>query len=229
MPELGTAVTTIHVFSGILAVIFGFIALCSKKGSEVHKRTGRLFVVAMIVSSLLGSVAGALAFRTLYITTHAGVLSVTLLLTSWQIIKVTTGERMRVSLALIALSGLNTAGLICVTGYAAQQSNGVFLGFHATDYGFLVGLAGVAFMGELSIFKHKSVSPRRRLMAHLWRMCCGFFIAAGSAFTGPGAQAFPESIQETGLLSVPEAAIFLAMLYWLFRVWRSTRHPLPKP
>jgi hypothetical protein len=53
-------------------------------------------------------------------------------------------------------------------------------------------------------------------------MCIGFFIAAGSAFTGPGAYAFLEVVQNSGILSLPELAIILFVLFWL---WKTLRQP----
>jgi len=55
-------------------------------------------------------------------------------------------------------------------------------------------------------------------------MCIGFFIAAGSAFTGPGASAFPQAVQDSGILSLPELTIMLLMLFWL---WKTLRRPRP--
>ena len=49
-------------------------------------------------------------------------------------------------------------------------------------------------------------------------MSFGFFIAAGSLFTGPGSKVFPELIRQTGILSAPEAIIALLMVFWLVRV-----------
>ena len=53
-------------------------------------------------------------------------------------------------------------------------------------------------------------------------MCIGFFIVAGSAFTEPGAYAFPEVVQNSSILLLPELAIVLFMLFWL---WKTLRQP----
>jgi hypothetical protein len=55
-------------------------------------------------------------------------------------------------------------------------------------------------------------------------MCIGFFIAAGSAFTGPGASVFPDAVRNSGVLSLPELTIMLLMLFWL---WKTLRQPRP--
>ncbi len=63
----------------------------------------------------------------------------------------------------------------------------------------------------------KRTAYRHRIARHLWRMCLGFFIAAGSAFTGPGQAVFAVSVLESGLLALPELTTVMLMVYWLIR------------
>ena len=50
----------IHVAAGGLAMVLGAVALLVKKGGTIHRRSGLLFVYAMLV---LGTSASILAFR----------------------------------------------------------------------------------------------------------------------------------------------------------------------
>src|SRR5918993_5601997 len=54
----------IHVVAGIVAMILGAVALTVRKGRTLHRRSGQLFVVAMltmgITASLLGPIGGGL-------------------------------------------------------------------------------------------------------------------------------------------------------------------------
>ncbi|MEQ9317363.1 MAG: hypothetical protein RLN72_16045, partial [Henriciella sp.] len=104
-------------------------------------------------------------------------------------------------------------------------------GFAAGDYFFLAGLSGIAAAGDISIVFRTKLSAPHATARHLWRMLTGFFIAAGSAFTGPGAKAFPEWIQQSGVLSVPELLIVLLMLFYLVRalLFRRRARPVPNP
>jgi uncharacterized membrane protein len=214
-----TLIRVLHILFGLLAVLSGTLALFARKGSPVHARAGQTFVLCMVTSSMLGAVAGAVAYQTFYITIHAGILAMTLILTSRQIVKTKgTGVSAKFG-AMTVLSGLNTLGLLCASTYALQLPDGILFGFHAADYAFLAAISGIALIGEIRILLQKIQSPKHRLAAHLWRMCFAFFIAAGSAFTGPGAKIFPDAIRNSGVLSLPEAMIFCAMLYWLFRAW----------
>ena len=51
---------SIHVAAGGLALVLGTVALMTKKGRTVHRRSGRLFVCAMLV---MGASASILGFR----------------------------------------------------------------------------------------------------------------------------------------------------------------------
>ena len=46
----------IHVIAGGLAIVLGFTALFVKKGGNLHRRSGLLFVYAMIVMGVSASI-----------------------------------------------------------------------------------------------------------------------------------------------------------------------------
>lgn len=114
-------------------------------------------------------------------------------------------------------NSLNAAALVAVGLYAQGQTGGELFGFAAEDYFLLSGMAIIAVFGDASLIFRKSLSDKHRIARHLWRMCLGFFIAAGSAFTRPGASAFPEAVRDSGVLSLPELLIFVALVFWLAR------------
>ena len=45
-----------HVAAGVMAVVAGFVALFVLKGGNLHRRSGTIFVHAMLVLSLSGGV-----------------------------------------------------------------------------------------------------------------------------------------------------------------------------
>jgi uncharacterized membrane protein len=46
----------LHVIGGAIAVVTGFVALFARKGAQLHRRSGTIFVYAMLVMSLSGAV-----------------------------------------------------------------------------------------------------------------------------------------------------------------------------
>jgi uncharacterized membrane protein len=48
----------IHIAAGGLAIILGAVALSVKKGGTIHRRSGRLFVYAMLVLGISAAILG---------------------------------------------------------------------------------------------------------------------------------------------------------------------------
>lgn len=213
-----------HVTLGTLAVIVGAIALGSRKGRKVHVSAGRVFVVAMGLASLLGALLGALKYETFWITFHAGILGATLVASGVLAVRIRAEGAKKLFIGVAAVNALNAVGLFMAGWYATTLPDARLYGFAAGDYFFLFGMAAIALSGDVRMIFWIRISNRLRIAQHLVRMCIGFFIAAGSAFTGPGTSAFPEAVQNSGVLSLPELTITLLMLFWL---WKTLRPPRP--
>ena len=213
-------ITLAHVATGTAAIAAGAAALIARKGAGIHVMSGRVFAVTMGLSCVLGAILGLLDAANFYITFHAGVLGATLIASSWLTVRSCTG-RLTAAVGLINL--INAASLLTLGLLAAGAEDGRFLGFAAPSYFFLFAMTATAALGDISLIFRKALARSHQIARHLWRMCLAFFIAAGSAFTGPGAAAFPEAIQQSGLLSLPELLIALAMLFWLARTYWTRR------
>lgn len=222
MATLNVVALLAHVTLGTLAVIVGAIALGSRKGRKVHVSAGRVFVISMGVASVLGAILGALKYETFWITFHAGILGATLVASGVLAVRIRARGAKRWFIAIAVLNALNAAALFAAGWHATTLPDARLFGFAAGDYFFLFGMAAVAFGGDVRMTIGTQISNRHRIAQHLLRMCIGFFIAAGSAFTGPGANAFPQAVRDSGFLSLPELAIMLLMLFWL---WKTLRQP----
>lgn len=49
----------VHIVAGSLALVFGYVALYSPKGATLHRRSGMLFVFAMLTMCLFGALIAA--------------------------------------------------------------------------------------------------------------------------------------------------------------------------
>ena len=224
MPASDVVAMYAHVALGTLAVIVGTIALGSRKGRKLHVSAGRVFVVSMGLSSVLGSIFGALKYETLWITFHAGILGATLVASGVLAVRIRLRGAKRLFIVCAGINFLNAVSLIMAGWYATTLPDTRLYGFASEDYFFLFGLAAITCVGDVRMTFGAQISDRHRVAQHLLRMCIGIFIAAGSAFTGPGASAFPDAVRRSGVLSLPEIAIMLLMLFWL---WKTLRQPLP--
>lgn len=222
-------ITITHITSGAIAVAAGTITFAVRKGARRHVNAGRIFTLAMGLSSCLGAILGLIKYETFYITFHAGILGMTLVMSGWLLARVRGGHRGAVFIFVACVNLLNTVGLVAAGSCALTLPDQMLRGFAATDYFFLGGMAGVALINDLIILACKTLSEKHRIAQHVWRMCLGFFIAAGSAFTGPGARAFPEVIRNSGVLSLPELTIIVLMLFWLCKILLAKGPRLPAP
>ena len=223
MPNPDVIALFAHVTLGTVAVIVGAIALGSRKGRKVHVSAGRVFAVSMGLSSVLGAILGAFKYETFWITFHAGILGATLVASGVLAVRIRAQGAQRLFIGVAGLNFLNAVALFAAGWYATTLPDARLYGFAAEEYFFLFGMAAIACVGDLRMIFGAQVSDRHRIAQHLLRMCIGFFIAAGSAFTGPGAKLFPDAVQNSGVLSLPELTIMLLMLYWLWKTLRQTR------
>ncbi len=223
-------ILVLHILTGTVAVLAGAIALGAAKGSVIHRRSGRIFCSGMLASASLGALLGLISYDEFLITFYAGILACYLVTSGWAALRRPAWPGRWFETFGLALSVAITVGLV-LTGWAALgEPGGRAYGFAAEDYFLLSIMAAVAVAGDLNLLLRAVQSPRQRIARHLWRMGLGLFIAAGSAFNGPGAQAFPAALRESGLLALPELMIALLVAYWLIRLrWRGGLTPGQAP
>lgn len=78
----------------------------------------------------------------------------------------------------------------------------------------------IAAAGDVRVMWSGPLRGGPRLARHLWRMCFGLFIAAGSFFSIQArvAKVLPEPFTTPAMRLLPIALVFIAMFYWLWRV-----------
>jgi uncharacterized membrane protein len=208
----------LHIVAGVLALVFGYVALFSAKGATLHRKSGMLFVYAMVTMALLGATIAAVRGVAPGANVPAGLLTAYLVITALTTVRPPSrGSRwLDRGLMLVAL----TVGLTCFTfGFEALASGGKRSGM-AFPF-FMFGAVGLlSSVGDFRQIGSGGLRGASRLARHLWRMGFALFIAAGSFFLGPGR--IPEALRVRALLAVPVLLPLLAILYWLWRV-RSRR------
>ena len=204
----------IHIIAGLIAIVAGFVALYALKGAKLHRKSGMIFVYAMVILSLTGAVIAALEPNVG--TALGGVLAFYLVITGLLTFRLRDVGFQWIDLgaALLAL----TLGLTYVTfGFEALYSaTGRKYGYPPPLYFVLGAVTLLATLGDARMLVRGIQGPRR-LARHLWRMCFAMFIATGSFFLGQ-AKVFPKPLRIMPLLSLPVLAVLVTMLYWLWRV-----------
>jgi len=213
----------IHILAASLGLICGYVALYAAKGASLHRKSGILFVYAMVTMSLCGLVVSAGRGVAPAINIPAALLTSYLVITGLTTVRpLTSGGRWLDAAAMLVALGVGVTDLLFAFETIGGKKNGMaaipFLMFG------VVGLLGVA--GDLRVMHSGAPQGSRRLARHLWRMTFALFIAAMSFFIGQ-AKVIPKPIRIPGLLALPVLAVLVTMFYWLWRVRArpSVAHP----
>jgi hypothetical protein len=206
----------VHILAGSLALIFGYVALYSGKGGALHRKSGVLFVYAMLVMCVGGATIALLLNKAPRINVPSALLTAYMVVTGITTVRPPfAGSRPLAIGGMVLALGLGIADISFA--YDAIESGGKRQGIPWFMFVVFATVALLASAGDLRILRTGALSGARRLVRHLWRMCYALFVAAGSFFLGQ-AKVIPKPIRIPTLLALPVAAVIITMFYWLWRV-----------
>jgi hypothetical protein len=218
----------VHICGGSLGLLSGTAAMTFRKGSLRHVLAGKVFVASMLT---MGVFAVYLA-----ITRHqpsnigGGFLTVYLIGTAWLTARRRDGETSRFDWVVLlipsAIGILLWMNGIKVLRSGASSQGGVPVGMMF----FMGSICLLAAAGDVRMLVRGGVAGTKRIARHLWRMCFGLFIAAGSFFLGPSnrplrllsavglGQHLSPALFNTGLYLILTILPLVLMIFWLVRV-----------
>lgn len=219
----------IHIAAGGLAIVLGAVALTVKKGGTIHRRSGMLFVYAMLV---MGFSASILALRNGTSTNLiAGLMTAYFVGTALTTVRPVSPWTRRINAAalvvVVGLALLSIVGGVKAINNPGLSPGGVPFRTIGVMSFVLATVMTLAAAGDLRILLVGMPRGGPRLARHLWRMCFALFIAAGSFFSirERVAKILPEPFTTGQMRALPILLLFGAMFYWLWRV--RSRRALP--
>ncbi len=218
----------VHISAGTLGLLSGTAAMFFRKGSPRHALAGRVFVVAMLT---MASVAVYLAIvRRQPSNIGGGILTFYLIGTAWLTAKRRDGETSRfdwvVLLIPLALGILTWMHGLSIVRSGVDSPDGVPVGMTF----FMGSVMLLAAAGDVRMLVSGGVVGAKRIARHLWRMCFGLFIAAGSFFLGPSnrplrllsaaglGQHLSPALFSTSVYLILTVLPLILLIYWLVRV-----------
>jgi len=204
----------IHILAGSLGLVSGFVALYATKGAPVHRRAGMIFVWVMLTMTFTGTIIAAVRGAAPALNIPAAVITAYLVVTGLITVRPTVrGARwLTIGAMVVAFAvGLTTLS------FGFQAASGARPGMPAFPY-FMFGLIGLlGSAGDLRMIRSGGLQGAPRLARHLWRMTAALLIAAMSFFFGQ-ADELPRALRISGLLALPVLALFVTMLFWVWRI-----------
>ena len=220
--QLGAAIILYaHIGGGTVGLISGAVALLARKGGKLHRLSGNIFFVSMLVMTGIGAVVAP--FIPDRVSSVAGFMSFYLIFSGWL-----TVRRRREGVGALELIGFvwaisGAAAAMVLSWMAAQTPEHTLDGAPQQAFYIFVTVSTIAALSDLKVILRRGVAGAQRVARHVWRMCFGLFVASGSLFLGQ-AQVFPDWVRQLHVLPYLALAPLPFMLFWMFYVRLSKRY-----
>jgi hypothetical protein len=205
----------VHICAGTLGLLSGTAAMSFRKGSPRHVLAGKVFVASMLTMGVFAVYLAIVRHQPNNI--GGGILSVYLIGTAWLTARRRDGETNRldwvVLLIPLALGILTWMTGLKVVRSGASSQDGVPVGMTF----FMGSVMLLAAAGDARMLLGGGVFGTKRIARHLWRMCFGLFIAAGSFFMGPSNRPL-RLLSAVGLGRHLSPALFSINLYLILTI-----------
>jgi hypothetical protein len=221
-------ILVVHICAGTVGLLSGTAAMAFRKGSPRHVLAGKVFVASMLLMAV-GAVYLAIV-RNQPNNIGGGILTFYLIGTAWLAARRRDGETNRLDwvafLIPLALGILTWRTGLRVLRSGASSLDGVPVGMTF----FMGSIMLLAAAGDVRMLLRGGVFGAQRIARHLWRMCFGLFIAAGSFFLGPSnrplrllsavglGQHLSPVLFGTSLYLVLTILPLILLIFWLVRV-----------
>jgi uncharacterized membrane protein len=214
----------LHIAGGTVGLLAGVVAVFAAKGARLHRAAGTVFVVAMIVMAAFADYL-AVAMPDQIANLFGGTFAIYLVATAWLTVRrkegtVGVAEKVAAAVVLclflpfVVLSVELATGLTPSFRSAVPLKGPVAIAFYA--FTFFIALAAV---GDFRMLWAGGITGARRIGRHLWRMCLGLAMAAGSAFTNGLPRLLPHGVHlPLPLLFVPQLIVLALLIFWSLRV-----------
>jgi uncharacterized membrane protein len=205
----------IHIASASVALLTGFIALYVAKGGTLHRRTGVVYVGAMLLMATCGILVAVTRGKAPAVNIPVALITMYLVFTGFTAVRpIAFGQRWLPQALMLLAAGIGTTDLV----FAAQAitHGGRRQGIPTAAFLVFGIVALLASWLDLKALRAGALRGAPRLARHLWRMSAALLIATLSFVSRP--RLFPAPLRHGPILVLPIVAVFLTMIYWLWRV-----------
>ena len=213
----------LHVGGGTIGLFSGTAAAFARKGGKLHRSAGTIFTVSMLVMAVFAVYLAVVIpgqIPNFFGGTFAGYLIATAWLTVWRK-PGSTGAAEKFALVVVL-------GLLLFFGvFSVYLATGLPLPFKSavpikgpvliSMYSFTLVIA-IAAVSDVKVMLSGGISGAPRIARHLWRMCVGLTLAAGSAFTNGLPRLLPGHVHVGPIFFLPQFVPLGLLVYWMIRV-----------
>jgi hypothetical protein len=211
-----------HIGAGTLGLVSGTIAAFAPKGGRLHRAAGTVFFVSMLVVAVFAAYLGVVVPDQVNIFIAA--FTAYLVATAWLTVRrkgggIGVAEKIGLLAAIVLCAPFAILSFQLATGLPPLFKSTVkFEGpVLIAIYSFTLVLA-IAALGDAKVVLAGGIAGAPRIARHLWRMCLGLTLAAGSAFTNGLPRLLPGAMHVTPIFFVPQLIPLGLLIFWMIRV-----------
>lgn len=213
----------IHIAGGTVGLFSGTVAIATRKGGRWHRKAGLVFFYAMLVMAVSADYLAVVKPGQL-VNLVIGTFTIYLLITARLAARTESRNALieKIALAVIlclfapfALLAFQLAvGMEPFLPSTLPYKGPILIAIYV-----FTAMFAIAAVSDIRVLLAGGISGRRRIERHLWRMCLGLVLAAGSAFTNGFPRILPEGVHvPLGWLFVPQFLALGALIFWMIRV-----------
>ena len=223
MPLATTLLFALHILGGTIGLVSGTVAVFARKGGPLHRKAGTVFFISMLA---MAATAACLAIIRLgqIVNLFIAAFAAYLVLTAWMTVRRPEGrigstEKITLAVALllcapfVLLSFEVAFGLPLFFNSAVPIEGPVLVAIYA-----LTAVLLTAALSDIRLVAAGGIAGAPRIARHLWRMCLGLTLAAGSAFTNGLPRLLPGPMHVTPIFFLPQLLVLALLVFWMIRV-----------
>ena len=213
----------LHVCGGALGLLSGVIAVLARKGGRLHRTAGTVFVVSMLVMAVFACYL-AVMIPDQIVNLFISAFAFYLVATAWLTVRRKDGtiglaEKIALFVGVCLCAPFAALAFQLATGSAPMFKSAVPLKGPVliAIYGF-ASVVAIAAIGDAKLVLAGGISGVSRISRHLWRMCLGLTLAAGSGFTNGLARLLPGPYHVPTAFFLPQFIPLGLLIFWMIRV-----------
>jgi uncharacterized membrane protein len=213
----------VHIGAGALALASGTLAIFAGKGGRIHRTAGNVFFASMAVMAMF-AIWLAVVRPGQRINVFIAIFTLYLVSTGWLTVRrrqrvIGLAEKIALGVALILCAPFAILAFQLATGLPPFLQSAVPLEGPVliAIYSFTAVIA-IAAIGDARVVLTGGLTGAPRIARHLWRMCLGLTLAAGSAFTNGFARFLPGPYHVPPAFFLPQFVPLALLVFWMIRV-----------
>ena len=222
----------VHIGGGTAGLVSGTVAAFAPKGERLHRASGTVFFVAMLVMAIFAAWL-AIVIPGQMSNLQGAILTFYLVATAWLTVRrkqrtIGGAEKLGLAAILCLSVSLGAWSIAAGTGLAPGVRGGLLFATYM-----VTAIAAIAAIGDARLVLQGGIAGAARVARHLWRMLTALFLAFGSGFGNGLARLLPGPFHIPPLFFAPMLLPLGLLIFWLIRVrltgWYKQNGPAGSP